>query len=45
MIPVKGSPDYIDEQKRIKQEEMAARKIGSTLSFYSAWKKSDRCHR
>tara|TARA_B100002019_G_scaffold202596_1_gene175626 strand:+ start:12290 stop:13411 length:1122 start_codon:yes stop_codon:yes gene_type:complete len=40
MTPVKGSPDYIDEQKRIKQEEMAKQgKIGSTLSFYSAGKR------
>ena len=40
MTPVKGSPDYIDEQKRIKQQEMAKQgKIGSTLSFYSAGKR------
>jgi len=37
MVPVKGSPDYVDEQKRIEQQKLAAQgKIGSTLSFYSA---------
>ena len=37
MVPVKGSPDYVDEQKRIEQQKLADQgKIGSTLSFYSA---------
>lgn len=37
MVPVKGSPDYIDEQKRIEQQKLADQgKVGSTLSFYSA---------
>ena len=37
MVPVKGSPDYVEEQKRIEQQKLADQgKIGSTLSFYSA---------
>lgn len=37
MTPVKGSPDYVDEQKKIEQQKLADQgKIGSTLSFYSA---------
>lgn len=37
MVPVKGSPDYIKEQERLKQQELAQTgKIGTNLSFYSA---------
>lgn len=37
MVPVKGSPDYIKEQERLKQQELAKTgKIGTNLSFYSA---------
>ena len=37
MVPVKGSPDYVDEQKRIEQQKLIdLGKVGSTLSFYSA---------
>lgn len=37
MVPVKGSPDYVKEQERLKQQELAQTgKIGTNLSFYSA---------
>ena len=37
MVPVKGSPDYIDQQNKIEQQKLSAQgKIGSSLSFYSA---------
>lgn len=37
MVPVEGSPDWIEAQERKKQQEMAKTgKIGTDLSFYSA---------